>query len=173
MTRLTIVIPLVAFTVFSLQSVAMSQPEPEEARRTPESEVKPDLMGLPYDEAIELVTRRTAALRHLPGFEAVSVGVDAIYVYTDRADLLPATLEGIPVKPLPPMRPRLQGRPHAEVDAILVRAQRDLEDLPGVQEMGLDAEGIYVYTDQPELIPEKIEGLPVKTLPFMGPSINQ
>jgi hypothetical protein len=33
----------------------------------------------------------------------VALGLDAIYVYTKNPDLLPTKLEGIPIKPLPPM----------------------------------------------------------------------
>lgn len=164
-----LVVPLVVFTVFLLQSSAMAQPAEE---RSLASEAKPDLMGMPYDDAIAFITNDTAALRDLPGVEQVSVGVDGIYVSTDEPGRVPATFKGIPVKTVPPMQPRIQGRSHAEVNAILGRAQRDLVHLPGVQEVTLGFDGLYVFTDQPDLIPTEMEGLPVKTLPFMGAEIK-
>jgi len=67
------------------------------------------------------------------------------------------------------MEPPLAGLPFEQVEQIYERHQEELRKLPGVDAVGLEAEGIHVYTDKPELVPKEIEGVPVKVSPRLGP----
>ena len=70
------------------------------------------------------------------------------------------------------MTPPIAGIPFEEALAILERHQLRLMQLPGVQSVGLGSEGIEVESGDPSLIPDSLEGLPVKALPPSGPYIG-
>jgi len=59
--------------------------------------------------------------------------------------------------------PLIAGRPYKEALAILKRHEGELMNLPGVDAIDMDEEGILVYTDNPSVVPSTIEGLPVRT----------
>lgn len=73
-------------------------------------------------------------------------------------------------QPLPPMMyPPINGIPHEEVIEIHKRNAVDLSRLPGVSGVGFGAHGIKVYTDSPNIVPEEVEGVPIRVLPSLGP----
>lgn len=43
--------------------------------------------------------------------------------------------------------------------------------LAGVNSVGLGEEGILVFTSNPALVPQEVEGLPVKTFPPLEPAM--
>jgi hypothetical protein len=67
------------------------------------------------------------------------------------------------------MQPSAAGIPHEQVLKIYARNKETLFRLPGVHGIGLRADGIYIYTDKPELVPKEVEGVPIKTFPNPGP----
>ena len=69
------------------------------------------------------------------------------------------------VIPADMMTPPIAGIPYEEAKAIHDRHKKELIQLPGATAVGLTAEGIVVETDQPELVPSTLEGLPVHTKP--------
>lgn len=236
------------------------------------------IAGMPYMEAFAILKRHRPALRKLPGVEGLSLQEEGLLVYTDQPELVPSTLEGLPVitlprlgvddppapgepadrealahqqegqraqperdcgpyahwvpevgrcrvdrlpphlnkalartpvpppagvivlrtdgkrdeaevcpkgfreksgrhgwrfcidpahpQPIPPLwKAPIAGIPFEEAQAILERHRDELWQIPGVMGHGLGAEGIVVHTDQPDLVPTEIEGLPVKTRP--------
>lgn len=60
------------------------------------------------------------------------------------------------------MEPSIAGISYSKAAAILERHREELLKLPGVQGVGLGAEGISVWTDNPAILPSQLEGLPVK-----------
>src|SRR5205814_2400986 len=65
---------------------------------------------------------------------------------------------------IPPlMAPPIAGIPYEEALAILERHREEIMRLPGVQSIGMGAEGIRVYTDNPAVLPPEVEGLPIKS----------
>ena len=69
-------------------------------------------------------------------------------------------------EPIPQlMHPPIAGIPYEECLKIIERHRDWALRLPGVMNFGLGAEGIIIETDQPELIPPNIEGLPVEIKP--------
>jgi hypothetical protein len=69
--------------------------------------------------------------------------------------------------PIPPlMAPPIAGIAYEEALKILERHQESLMKLPGVESVGLDAEGIRVETKTPPPgLPAAVEGLPVRVVP--------
>lgn len=70
------------------------------------------------------------------------------------------------------MTPPIAGIPFEEALAILERHQLALMQLPGVQSVGLGRDGIEVEIEDPSLVPDSLEGLPVHVLPPSGPYIG-
>ena len=242
---------------------------------------QPPIAGMPYMEAFAIMKRHRPALRQLPGVEGLSLQEEGLLVYTDQPELVPSTLEGLPVIPVPrlgvddppgpgeladreawltqhragqqalpeqdcgpyahwvpeagacrvhrrspaaqaavsrvplppppgvivlrpdgsraeaetcpqgfketagnhgwrfcvdPAHPQpipplwkapIDGIAFEEAQAILERHRDALWQIPGVTGHGLGAEGIEVYTDQPDLVPAELEGLAVKTHPAL------
>lgn len=67
------------------------------------------------------------------------------------------------------MAPPIAGIPFYEAMAILDRHQQELMQLPGVESVGLGAEGVQVGTSNPAVVPSQVEGLPIKIIPPLGP----
>lgn len=65
----------------------------------------PPIAGIPFEKAQEILERHQQALRQLPGVKAVGLGVDGIYIQTENPAILPAEVEGLPVKAIPPLGP--------------------------------------------------------------------
>ena len=63
--------------------------------------------------------------------------------------------------------PPINGIPYEEAEEIFAEHKAALEALPGATGAGLHLQYITVYTEQPELVPEEVGGIPVKTLPPM------
>ena len=61
--------------------------------------------------------------------------------------------------------PPINGIPYEEVEEIFEDHQAALMAIDGVTGAGPSLRYILVKTDQPELVPEDIEGIPVRTLP--------
>ena len=66
-------------------------------------------------------------------------------------------------QPLPTslMIPPIAGVPYTRAEELFKR--QDFGQLPGVQSVGLEADGLVVRTTEPALIPSTFEGLPVRT----------
>lgn len=58
------------------------------------------------------------------------------------------------------------GIPYVEAVAILKRQRPQLMALPGVENVVLTRKGLTIYTDQPDGVPDNVEGLPVTVLPL-------
>lgn len=82
----------------------------------------PPIAGIPYEEALAILERHRAELMQLPGVEAVGMGVEGIVVETENPAVLPLDVEGLPIKPTPPIR-ATRGANHA-VDNPIVRRSR-------------------------------------------------
>jgi len=244
------------------------------------------IAGIPSDEAVEIYKRHAEALGKIPGAISVSLVAGGLMVTTVKPELLPATVEGLPVIPVPPVDPRagltitddwskplpspqpsplpeqpkfedptsspcppgsfrsssegrcrhpeqstapvppephllpapsgvvvlkpgkvreqaekcpagfnevegyggwrfcvdprnsqdipplwsppIAGIPFEEVWAIHKRHAADLMQLPGVESIGLQEDGIHVVTSNPGLVPTEVEGVPVITHPATG-----
>lgn len=73
-------------------------------------------------------------------------------------------------EPIPPlMIPPIAGIPYEEALKILERHREELMKLPGVEAIGMSAEGIEVETNNPAVLPQEVEGLPIKPIPPKGP----
>lgn len=67
---------------------------------------------------------------------------------------------------IPPlMIPPVAGIPYETVKEITARHTAELLKLPGVTTIMLGADGIIVETDNPSIVPQSVEGVPVKTQP--------
>ena len=78
-------------------------------------------------------------------------------------------------QPLPPLEaPPIAGIPYEEALKILDRHRTALMELPGVESVGLDEEGIRVEAkDAPPGLPTAAEGLPIRVVPpLKGPLIG-
>jgi hypothetical protein len=70
---------------------------------------------------------------------------------------------------IPPLwSPPIAGIPYEKVLEIHSRHVEELGKLPGVESAGLGADGIHVYTSNPDIVPKEIEGVPVKIFPATG-----
>jgi hypothetical protein len=130
------------------------------------------IAGMPYEEAVAIYQRQRLVLKQIEGVQDAGLGDDGIYVYAEESADVPLAVDGLPVKRLPLMGFPVAGRPYLDAAAIFFRHRVELERLPRVQEAGFDAEGIFVYTDQPEQLPISIEGLPVRARDPMGEPIG-
>jgi len=63
------------------------------------------------------------------------------------------------------MAPPIAGIPYVKAEEIVKRNLERLSALPGVNGIGLVADGIEIITDVPEAVPSEVEGLPVKVRP--------
>lgn len=63
----------------------------------------PPINGIPYEKALEIHNRHVNKLVLLPGVDGAGMGIDGIYVNTKNPELLPKEVEGVPIKPLPPL----------------------------------------------------------------------
>ncbi len=61
--------------------------------------------------------------------------------------------------------PPINGIPFEEAEAIYEDHQDTLMALDGVTSVALHLHYIVVNTDRPELVPEEIDGIPVRTAP--------
>lgn len=148
---------------------------PQETAGPPPETLSPPLaelpiVGIPFEEAIAILERHKEELRDLPGVEEVGLNAEGIVVYTDNPAVLPTAVEGLPIKPRPPMGIRVVGKPLTEARAILKRHKKELKQLPGVEEVGLGPEGIEVYTENPAVLPKVVEGVPIKPRPPSRPA---
>lgn len=74
-------------------------------------------------------------------------------------------------EPIPPMMaPPIAGIPFEKALEIHNRHVEELSKLPGVDAVGLGADGIHVYTANPEVLPKEVEGVPIIPLPPIGPA---
>jgi hypothetical protein len=120
--------------------------------------------GVPYTQVIEILERNRARLMQIRGVQGIGVGGDGIVVYADYPEVLPATLEGIPVLAAEPMGNPVGELPHTEALKIYEARRAELLALPGAYNIGLGDEAIYLYTTNPEVVPDAVDGLPVKPI---------
>jgi hypothetical protein len=71
---------------------------PSEPPATPKF---PPIAGLPLQEALAILKRHGEELINLPGADGVALDSDGILVYTDNPAIVPAQVEGLPVKTQP------------------------------------------------------------------------
>jgi hypothetical protein len=179
--------------------------------------VGPFIAGIPHEEVLVILSRHQEELLQLPGVQGLGLGDDGLYVYTDNPAVLPAQVEGLPVKPLPlqklpaqlpssrepvevlppsgtqekvvplteapPVRelPSIAGIPYEEAQAIVERHREDLMQVPGVYDVGIGdggiIAGITIHSPDQTInsealktatkdLPTEIEGLPVKIKPL-------
>lgn len=70
---------------------------------------------------------------------------------------------------IPPlMAPPIAGIPFEKAIEIHKRHVEELSSLPGVISVSLGADAIYVETDNPQIIPKEVEGVPIKVEPSQG-----
>ena len=122
-------------------------------------------MGIPYAEVLQIYAEAKADLLQLPGAEAVGLGLDGIHVHTTEPDALPKEVGGVPIIAASPYTTPIAGLPYREARGIFARHEATLKQIPGVQEVQLARDGIVVYTEHPDLLPEELEEIPVKALP--------
>ena len=73
----------------------------------------------------------------------------------------------MPIIAAPPYTTPIAEIPYREAREIFERHQATLKQIPGVQEVQLASDGILVYTEHSDLLPQELEELPVKALPPM------
>ena len=95
---------------------------------------------------------------HRPNLSACPTGDTEVQRYRWRFCLSETDPQPIPTGLLVPP---ITGIPY--IDAEVIFQRQDFMELPGVQSVGLGADGIVVTTDQPDLIPSTFAGLPVRT----------
>ncbi|MGE4091119.1 MAG: hypothetical protein AB7G75_09795 [Candidatus Binatia bacterium] len=61
------------------------------------------IAGIPQDEALDIYQRNAEKLRQMPGALSVSFTAEGLVVETFKPEVLPATVEGLPVFPIPPV----------------------------------------------------------------------
>jgi hypothetical protein len=67
------------------------------------------------------------------------------------------------------MVPPIAGITYEKALEILERHRAKLENLPGVESVGMGPGGISIHTNDPGVVPSTVEGLPIKTYPDVGP----
>jgi hypothetical protein len=113
---------------------------------------------------IEIMERNRARLMQIRGVQGIGVGGDGIVVYADYPEVLPSTIEGIPVIAAEPMGNPVGELPHTEALKIYEARRAELLALPGAYNIGLGDEAIYLYTTHPEVVPDAVDSLPVKPI---------
>lgn len=78
--------------------------DPERRDRIPQLWMPP-VNGLPYPEVEEIHEANKDALMAIDGVSSVGLGATAIHVNTDKPELVPEAVEGVPIKTLPPLFP--------------------------------------------------------------------
>jgi hypothetical protein len=68
----------------------------------------PPVEGIPYDTVQQIVKRRGAELRNLPGVDNVILGPEGIIVETDNPAAVPQSIEGVPIKTVPRQKRKFQ-----------------------------------------------------------------
>lgn len=63
----------------------------------------PPIAGILYQTALDIIQRHYSELGAIPGVESVGLGVEGIVVYTDSPQLVPKTIEGLPIIVRPPL----------------------------------------------------------------------
>lgn len=139
-------------------------------RRHPQSIptlMTPPIAGIPYEECLKILERHRDALIQLDGVDGVGLGAEGIDVYTSKPDIVPLELGGLPVKTKPPLGPA-RGASHTASNppvrplhggvAMGISGSAIRGTLTEVQ---LASDGILIYTEHPDLLPE----LPIKAVP--------
>jgi len=62
----------------------------------------PPIAGVPVEEAEKIFERNSARIRQIPGVTGLSLGGNGIEIETDQPALVPNSIEGLPVKVVPP-----------------------------------------------------------------------
>lgn len=60
--------------------------------------MSPPINGIPYETALEIMTRHQAELSALPGVHGVGMGANGIYIEADNPSILPKEIEGLPLE---------------------------------------------------------------------------
>lgn len=122
--------------------------------------IKPPPPHLPPPPGV-IILKPEGVQEHLPQTNTCPPGHVEMRRYRWRFCNPQEALQPIPA----PMAPPIAGIPYKEAEEIYKRNVDRLMELPGVNRVGLGADGITVNTDHPELVPPSVEGLPVKTAP--------
>jgi hypothetical protein len=100
--------------------------------------------------------------------ESCPAGFQEVVVFDWRFCIEPGSSEPIPPLWVPP----IAGIPYEEALKILDRHRDELMRLPGVDSVGMGADGIVVSTTNPAVVPSEIEGVPVRVEPSQGPAVG-
>src|SRR5581483_2954593 len=76
--------------------------DPANPQPIPSGMMTPPVAGIPYEEAEKIAERSVEQLGKLPGVKAIMLGEGGITVETDRPELIAGSIEGLPVKVIPP-----------------------------------------------------------------------
>ena len=126
----------------------------------------PAVAGVSYLQVVAILERNWEQLMRIRGVQEVGHSHEGgIRVNTDYPELLPATVEGVPVRAIPCMGIVIGAVPCPEVSKIYLRHKEAFLRLPGARGVALFNDGIYVATEYPELLPPEVEGIPVRPLP--------
>lgn len=58
----------------------------------------PPIAGIPQEECLKILERRRGELSQLPGVHVLGLGLDGILVEADDPSVVPASVEGLPIK---------------------------------------------------------------------------
>jgi hypothetical protein len=64
------------------------------------------IAGIPYEEAEKIFKQHEEELCHLPGVKSCALSRGGIILETDNPAVVPASIEGLPVKTEPPRKRR-------------------------------------------------------------------
>jgi hypothetical protein len=92
--------------VLLLRAFAQPLQKSGEVKKHQLAAVGQPVAGIPFERAVKIADQHTAEIRALPGVVSVSFSANGLVVETVKPEILPATVEGLPVIPIPPIDPR-------------------------------------------------------------------
>ncbi|MGE0682675.1 MAG: hypothetical protein AB7P69_17455 [Candidatus Binatia bacterium] len=96
--------PLVGADLSGAKTLLANPPEETSPpAATPVAPTLPLIAGRPFTEAQAILQRHEQELINLPGADGVSFDSAGIIVYTDNPVVVPPSVEGLPVRTLPPL----------------------------------------------------------------------
>lgn len=122
-------------------------------------------------KAAGVIARHKEELYRLPGVTSIAMKGNAVHVYTSIPTAVPTELEKVPVKVFPPWGGTSLSD-ESSVGSVLLRHGEGLQRLPGVRGIHGKKATIDIYTDNPSVVPEVVEGIPVRIVsPQANPSL--
>lgn len=118
----------------------------------------------PLPKTTGVLLRHKEELYRLPGVTSLAMTREEIHVYTSTPAAVPTELDGVPVKTLPPWGGTSPNE-QPSVGSVLLRHGDGLRRLPGVRGIHGKKGTIDVYTENPAVVPEVVEGIPIRVVP--------